>query len=920
MTLATVLSRAVIALGVVAATVAAYKKGGGSDVIPPAPHASTLASVAASAASAASAPRKAAVGGEAYQIKLRLTDVLADARIDAPNLLAAKPFMLPLWRKMLGPWTSHAGEAGQMAMSVALRTSAMELQYAVPLKDGKAWVPDARIWNMNEGSFDLRDAIFAPTPATISFRVTVPAQAKLDFTPAIMQAITATTVFGVSVVDASGKEHEILAHRIQPGDAKKWFEASADLSKFAGQSVELRLKTSTDKPLASERKWAPKTDAPAGADDADAPRFAEPPMPSMSLAMWGNPRLLAKAPTTVPYNVLWIVVDALRPDVIAALHDDADDARKERAPYPPLDAQLPKIPGITPNMDDIAMHGARFVRAYSAGAWTRPGTLSMLSGMRSSELGIDTLNWVLTNDAVRRYYASEPPLLPLILRKNGVFTTGFVNNFFMVGYASVGIDFGFERFDDSRYRTRDTAEITAHAVSWLKSHGDERFFMFANYNSPHDPYDPPQEFRKRVPPPPIGPKDPPVRLYMAEAGKDDDAIGVLLKTLDDLGVRKNTIIVVTADHGETLSFAHTGISMLDGQSPVRYHHAVSCFEETTKVPIIVSLPGVVDGGTMVRERVRNIDIVPTILELEGLEANPKVTGKSLMPLIRGEKEADERVVVSEGRAMRAIIAGKWRLLVREKESQFIAGYGTGGPIAEELFDLDEDPGERHNVAKDRPEIVGEMKARLAAALSNVPVAGTQASMADATEKSGDKPTLHFRFVGAGRARRVSGTITIGDPKRGATPPSAPPTIAIEPIGLAKESFRVVDGKIEIALTTVAGDAVGVDVRIDPPGSKVAWELYLDDKPWPADAVFTGPFGLAATAAKAGIVTDEARAEVYAPTLAEMDPARDLGVFVTRDRRGETATPDHATSAEASKEMNRLLQEWGYAHGSGGGKK
>jgi choline-sulfatase len=906
------ISRAAIALIVLASTVAAYKRGGGSDVMPPAPHAKASASAASSAAKGPSSSTKTAVGGDAYQIKLRLTDALADARIDAPNLLAAKPFMVPVWRKMLGPWTHHAGEAGQMAMSVALRTSAMELQYAVPLKDGRAWVPDARIWNMNEGSFDLRDAIFAPTPTSISFRVTVPAQAKLDFTPAILQAVNASTVFTVSVIDAGGAAHVVLAHRIQPGDAKKWFDASADLSAFAGQSVELRLETSTDKPLASERKWAPKAEPPAGGDDTEAPRFAEPPMPSMSLALWGNPRLMAKAPTTVPYNVLWIVIDALRPDVIAALHDEDDDARKERAPYPPLDAQLPKIPGITQNMDDIAMHGARFVRAYSAGAWTRPGTLSMLSGMRSSELGIDTLNWVLTNDAVRRYYASDPPLLPLLLRKNGVFTTGFVNNFFMVGYASVGIDFGFERFDDSRYRLRDTAEITAHAVSWLKSHGDERFFMFANYNSPHDPYDPPEALRKRVPPPPVGPKDPAVRLYMAEAAKDDDAIGVLLKTLDDLGVRKNTIIVVTADHGETLSFAHTGISMLDGSSPVRYHHAVSCFEETTKVPIIVSLPGVVDGGKMVRERVRNIDIVPTILELEGLEANPKVTGKSLMPLVRGETEADERVVVSEGRAMRAIIAGKWRLLLREKDAQLIAGYGSGGPIAEELFDLEEDPGERHNVAKERPDIVAEMRARLAAALSNEPVAGSQASMADAADKSEGKPTLHFRFVGAGRARRVSGAITIGD-RRAAT-------IAIEAVGVARESFRVVDGKIEIALTTVGSDAVGVDVRVDPPGAKITWELYLDDKPWPPDAVFAGPFGLAATAAKAGIVTDEARAEVYAPKLAEMDPLRDLGVFVTRDRRGESATQDRAPSAEASKEMNRLLREWGYAHGSGGGKK
>jgi arylsulfatase A-like enzyme len=901
----TLVARVVIGALVASGALVAYRRGGGADtqMAPPSQSAATAGSASQSAQ-----PPQRGTGSEAYQVKVRLTDVMGDARIEAPNLVASKPYMLPHWRKMIGPWVHPSGEAGQMVMSVALRTSLMELQWAVPLSGGRSWVPDARIWNMNEGSFDQRDSIFAPTPSTIEFRVTVPANAKLDFSPAILQAINATTVFTVSVVGADGKETDVTTVRVQQGDVKKWVDASADLSKFAGQTVELRLKTSTDKPLASERKWLPKPEPQTAEDKGDAPKMQEPPMPTMSLALWGNPIVYAKAPTAAPYNVLWIVVDALRPDVVSQLHDDEDDARKLAAKYPPLDALLPKIPGLTPNMDEIAKNGIRFARAYSGGAWTRPGTISMLSGMRSSELGIDTMNWVIQPEAIRRYYASDPPLLPLLLRKNGVYTTAFVNNFFMTGYASVAVDFGFERFDDNRYRTRDTAEITAHAVAWLKANGDKRFMLFANYNSPHDPYDPPVEYRKRVPPPPIGPKDPPVRLYMAEAAKDDDGIGVLLKTLDDLGIRKNTIIVVTADHGETLSMAHAGISMMDGQSPVRYHHAVSCFEETTKVPIIISLPGVADGGRLVRERVRNIDIVPTILEMEGIEPNPKITGKSLMPLIRGETEPDERVVVSEGRAMRAIIAGKWRLLIREREAQFVAGYG--GPIPEELFDLDEDPGERHNLAKERPDVVVEMKARLAAALKNVPIAGSAASLG---EDKADKPTLHLRFVGGGKAHRVSGALVVGDPKH---PPAQPPAIVVEPIGLAKESFRVDATRIEIALVTVNDFPIGYDVKIDPPATQVTWELYLDDQPWPANAIFAGPFGLVATSAALGLVSDEARAEAYSPQLPEIDPVRDLGFFVTRDRRGESGVASGQMSGDGAKEMNRLLQEWGYAHGSG----
>src|SRR6185369_738985 len=124
-----------------------------------------------------------------------------------------------------------------------------------------------------------------------------------------------------------------------------------------------------------------------------------------------------------------------------------------------------------------------------------------------------------------------PPLLSLILRRQGVTTRAFVNNYFMVGYAPIGIDMAFERVDDHRYRTRDTFEITQDATRWIKENKDTRFFAFVNYNSPHEPYEPPAKFVDRVPGPPTGPKDKVAKLYIAEAAKDDEAIGVLMHTL-----------------------------------------------------------------------------------------------------------------------------------------------------------------------------------------------------------------------------------------------------------------------------------------------------------------------------------------------------------------------------------------------------
>jgi hypothetical protein len=98
---------------------------------------------------------------------------------------------------------------------------------------------------------------------------------------------------------------------------------------------------------------------------------------------------------------------------------------------------------------------------------------------------------------------------------------------------------------------------------------------------------------------------------------------------------------------------------------------------------------------------------------------------------------------------------------------------------------------------------------------------------------------------------------------------------------------------------------------------VAWKLTLDGKPWPDGLVYTGPFGLAAQTAKQGILGDEARYEVYSPELPEIDPGRDLGMFITRDKRGESLQAGPAGN-EGAAEMNKMLQDWGYAHG--GGKK
>jgi len=913
--------RAAVALLVGAGGFVAWRAGGGADVrlAPPGPVAAGAPDGAAPSGSAA-APEIAARGAEAYEVRTRLTDALGGATIEVPSLATATPALQGYWRKMPDPWSRPGGLAGRLVLSLSLLTSEAEAQWTVQTHPGAAWTPQARVWNMNEGSFDQREAIFAPTPSKLTFHLALPPRAHLRAAPAIVAPFSATTVFDVVVVDAAGAEHTVSEARLPAGDtreARGWHDLDVDLSPWGGQSVDLRLEASTDK---SGETTGRRT--VAGADAGAEEGLGA--ISRASLALWGDPVIVAKEATRLPYDVLWIVVDALRPDVAAALHDADEDTSRREAARAPLEALLPAVPGLMPGVDALAARGVHFQHAWSSAAWTRPGTLAMLSGERSSELGVDTTAWVVPPGEATRFYASDPPLLPLVLRRSGAVTAAFVNNFFMSGHAAVGLDMGFERLTDHRYRTRDTSEIERDALAWLETHASDRFFLFVNFNSPHEPFDPERSMLARIPAAPEGPRDPQIRAYMAEAAKDDAAIWDLLQRLDAIGLAQSTLVVVTSDHGETLSSAHGGFGL--GHMPVRFHHAVGNFEETTRIPIVMALPGVLDGGRTIKDRVRNTDLAPTVLEVEGLEPDARMSGRSMMPLVRGHggPAGDERVVLSEGRASRALIWQDWRLIVHQPVARRAPRTGdegpqnraddpdAGPPAGDQLFDLKDDPGERRNVARLHPDVVEAMKARIAAAIANVPAADAPAPPSD----PGALPSIHLRFSGGGRARRMSGAIAVGDRSHEAR-------VVVEPAGIAADALRVQnpaadDGGsrgtvVDFTLTTSLDGPVGFDLRVDPAGTTITWQIFLDDAPLPAGAVFAGPFGLPAVACKAGFTSDEARDEAASGALPFIDPSRDLGLFVVRDRPGgQTLGPEPARSPEADRETQRVLEQWGYA--------
>lgn len=884
------------AIVAMASMVLAFRMGGGGDRPSRLPE--TVVDAGTERPLKASAPE-----GGAYKAEMRLTEEIGRARIDMPNMAEGLRMVASHWRKMKSPWVRVSGDSAKLVSAISLRTSAHETQWEAPASGGKTWKPDARVWNMNEGEYDQRDAIVAPAPASITYRIAIPNEAKLSYSVATLNAARENTTFSIVVTDAKGAAKTACTKTLAPDLRREWVEQMCDLSAFAGQTVDLTLKTEASPPEAP-------VSFGAVAKDGGAPDVVRGGIP---LGLWANPTLLSRG-TSIPYNVLWIVVDALRPDVIPSFHVDEEDARTLRAQYSPIEAFLPKVPGLMPNLDALGKRSAWFRHAYSAGTWTRPGTLSMLSGARSSELGVETTSWLLPEKPIRDFYASEPPLFSVRMRRQGVITRAFVNNFFMVGYTPIGVDMGFEQTTDIRYRTRDTAIIAANTQKWLKENADTRFFLFCNFNSPHEPWEPPKSMLARVPEkPPAGPIDNIARMYMAEAAKDDEAIGQILQTLDETHLRDNTIVIVMADHGETFSSAHGGKSGLDNME-IRHHHAASNFEETSKIPLFISLPKIIPENKVVNERVRNIDLVPTLMDLLGLEGSPKTTGKSLMPLIKGEKEAEERPVISEGRGTRAFYSGKYRLLLREGKAATIVQPDKTVTVPEELFDLENDPGERHDISRQNPALLAEMKARLQAALKNAPVAGTQASLSSSSSPLSKTAQLRIRFAGKGETHRVSGNITVvgGQPLHLDKNAVAPGTF--EAVGVAPDVFKANGNKIEFAFVTNKENPVGVDLVPDPPGAKVAWELYLDDRPWPKENVFGGPYGLFAPSLVLGFMNDDGKKSAEGARLPLIDAKRDFGLFVVREF-GSDAEGGDEEAGEGAEEMARLLKEWGYAHGS-----
>ncbi len=494
-------------------------------------------------------------------------------------------------------------------------------------------------------------------------------------------------------------------------------------------------------------------------------------------------------------NLIWVAIDTL-----AAQHLDLYGYGRETAP----------------NLTEFAASSVVFDRAWTNAPWTLTSFFASLSGLYPSAHDLDSDRDTKGFESMweRRLLAPSRWTLAEALQAGGWRTGAFVDHTWLI--ESYGVDQGFEAFDHSAGWISNTdrqagfSSTLAGGLKWLAElPSEDPFFLFVHGFDVHGPYASKREWRDKIRaqqrPNPLpaslpaggvkafdvipdyvtrihakgGQKKMPDRMdpgpivdaYDAGIAEVDDKLGRFFKELEARGLLETSIVVVFSDHGEAMVQHHRpfGHGMLH--------------EEISHVPLIVRLPGGAQGGLRIQDQVQLVDLMPTLLELCGLEPDrPLLHGRSLAPLLEGQSLAPAPAMTEGGGlGQHAVISEGWKLIrqnphdgamtmrlsypylnpewVSENAPELIgngltadrlrtvaARFGSEReldkalrkelePLYYELYHLDEDPRELNDLSTQLPDKVAELEALLEAELARAAQART------AVKITGEPPPL-----------------------------------------------------------------------------------------------------------------------------------------------------------------------------------
>ena len=246
-----------------------------------------------------------------------------------------------------------------------------------------------------------------------------------------------------------------------------------------------------------------------------------------------------------------------------------------------------------------------------------------------------------------------------------------------------------------------TAFVADRTIEYLERHHEERFCCVSGFYSPHSPWVAPERFIDSYDPdaltlPDGGTGDideEELRRarwgYYAMVSEVDYHVGRVLDRLDDLGIREDTLVLFTSDHGEWLG------------ERGRYGKGWPATDQVSRVPLIASWPGEIEAGRVVDGFAEGVDLVPTILDATGIQCPPELLGTSLLPAARGDALTHRDSALTEGRLGKTLRTEQYR-------------YVSAANGDEQLYHIESDPRQLENLPEnsDHKNALSDLRHRL----------------------------------------------------------------------------------------------------------------------------------------------------------------------------------------------------------------
>ncbi len=476
---------------------------------------------------------------------------------------------------------------------------------------------------------EIRDVLYTHTPAPIQFTTNIPANAELTF--GVYHFNSAPVQYTIEIGDNPQAER-LFYKSIQP--LHTWCDFRIDLKRFSGnQVITLRAESESDE----------------------------------AIVFWANPTIVNQRNAHTGPNVILYLVDTLRADHLGCYGYQS---------------------GTSPFLDQLASKGVLFERCFSQSPWTKPSIPTLLASLypHTHRVGVKSYTDILP-DSVET--------LQDVMRRDGCVTANFTAN--PLGSALSNLDQGFDyTFNPSAFEITNRVkkndqlhsdDLNKRILPWLETHAENRFFIYIHSMDPHNPYSAP------IRPSHLNNRNGPMESYDAEIYFNDSQIKKLYEKLIKLGLEKDTLFIVTSDHGEAFS-EHGNV-----------HHGHSVYNEEIHVPLLMIHPGALQPQR-IETPAQLVDVMPTILSHCCVEYDPMaLQGKALLPLknARNSRSVFSSRICYES-FFHSLIQGDCKLIYNPSP--------TDEEIQYQLFNLAKDPGEQNNLAERDPQRTQKMIAEL----------------------------------------------------------------------------------------------------------------------------------------------------------------------------------------------------------------